>query len=182
VTIRIRERLPEQLHHPFGRRVGGDAEMQDAAAAVIDHEETVQQSEAHRRDGEEVDGSDGLAVVVQKRELVPGCVFGTGLPSRQIAGDRALRNDEAELEQLAVDSRSAPGRIVARRWPGNPEYTPIDSPSAAARANSPEKPKSSTMPAYYRFRPYHDQRLARIESRRVRAMLRDVTCVDSEGE
>ena len=71
-------------------------------------------------------GSDGFAVIMEKGHPVPRCVFRTRLPSRQTARDGALRNDETELQEPAVDLRSAPCEILSRhRWTVSKGSPPI---------------------------------------------------------
>jgi hypothetical protein len=57
------EGLPELLDHPSSRRCVGDAEVQDAAASVVDREPAVDEAKRHRRHDEEVHPGDGVAVV-----------------------------------------------------------------------------------------------------------------------
>ena len=46
----------------------GDVEVQDPAAPVLDDEKTVEQPECQCRHGEEVEGDDHLAVILEKRK------------------------------------------------------------------------------------------------------------------
>jgi len=70
--IAIRSRLcksfSQLLHDPLGRWMGRDIEVQNPAASVLDDEETVQHTERRGRHGEEIEGDDGLTVVVKKCE------------------------------------------------------------------------------------------------------------------
>ena len=65
---RLRKGFAKLLHDPICGRMSRDVEMQDSTAFVLDDEETVQHSETRGRNGEEVEGDDGLAVVVKKCE------------------------------------------------------------------------------------------------------------------
>jgi hypothetical protein len=56
--------------------------MQDSTPFVLDDEETVQHSEARRRNGEEVEGDEGLAVVVKE------CKPFLAAPPRRCVRDR----------------------------------------------------------------------------------------------
>jgi hypothetical protein len=51
-----------------------DVEMQDPTAFVLDDGETVQHAEGRARNSEEIEGDDGLAVVVKKCQPLLGCV------------------------------------------------------------------------------------------------------------
>jgi hypothetical protein len=95
----------------------------------------------------------------QGEPMVRG-VAGPGLPPRQIARHRSFGDREAELDHLAVDSRSAPCRILARHSPHDLEHVAVDLPSAAARAQSPEEPESRAMPADDSLGPNHNERVA----------------------
>ena len=70
------EGLAELLHDPICRGMLRDVEMQDPTAFVLDDEESVQHAEGRGRNGEEVKGDDGLAVVVKKGKPFLGCVTG----------------------------------------------------------------------------------------------------------
>ena len=63
-----RQRLPELLYNPLARRMRGGVEVENAATMMLDYEEAVQHTETQRGHGEEVEGGDHLAVVVQKRQ------------------------------------------------------------------------------------------------------------------
>ena len=46
--------------------MAGHVEVEDLAASMLHHEEAVEQLEGHRRHGEEVEGDDHLAVILEK--------------------------------------------------------------------------------------------------------------------
>lgn len=60
--------LPQLLRDPLRRRVLGQVEVPDLSASAFDDEEAAQQLKCHRRDSEEVKGSDHLAVIVEKSQ------------------------------------------------------------------------------------------------------------------
>ena len=60
------ERLAQLLDDPRRRRVTGDVEMQDLPSPMLDDEEAVQQLERHRGHGEEVEGNDHLAMILEE--------------------------------------------------------------------------------------------------------------------
>jgi len=60
------ERLPQLLHNPSAFRVFGHIEMKDPSPAVLDDEETIQDSESKGRDGEEVHGRNYFTVIAQE--------------------------------------------------------------------------------------------------------------------
>ena len=60
------ERLAHLLDDPRRRRVTGDVEMQDLPSPMLDDEEALQQLERHRGHGEEVEGNDHLAMILEE--------------------------------------------------------------------------------------------------------------------
>jgi hypothetical protein len=111
ISSRLRKGFAKLLHDPICGRMLRDVEMQDSPPFVLDDEETVQHSEARARNGEEVEGDDGLAVVMKKCEPFFGCVAST-LRSRQIACDGSLRQHKAEFLQFSVGPRCAPVGVL----------------------------------------------------------------------
>jgi len=85
----LHKRLSQLLHDPIGRRMLRNVEMQDAAAPVLDDEETVQHSEGRTRHGEKVAGNDRFAVVVKKRQAFLRRIP-PALDPPQVARDRPL--------------------------------------------------------------------------------------------
>ena len=63
---------------------------------MLDHEEAVQQFEGHRRHGEEVEGHNYFAVIVEKRQP-PFPRIAPPMDASQIASDGPLGNHEAEF-------------------------------------------------------------------------------------
>jgi hypothetical protein len=108
---RLRKGFAKLLHDPICGRMPRDVEMQDPTAFVLDDEEIVQHSEARGRHDEEVEGDDGLSMVVKKCKPFLGCVAPT-LRFRQIARDGPLGQHKAELLQFSVDPRCAPTCIL----------------------------------------------------------------------
>ena len=68
IGIRFRKRPSPLLHHPVGRRVSCDVEVQDPAPSMLDHEKAVQHSERRRRHGKQVQADDGFALIAKKRK------------------------------------------------------------------------------------------------------------------
>src|ERR1035437_2949172 len=112
---------------------------------MLDHEETVQQLERHRRHREEIERGDHLPVIVQEGEP-PLSRVATPADPPKIPGYTPFRKHETELLKFAVDPRGAPLWVLlcqasdqntnlltdlrsAGAWPGSP--TPI-APEAGA--------------------------------------------------
>src|SRR5882724_5176242 len=108
------EGLPQLLHDPLRTRTSSDVEVQDPAAPMLDDKEAVQQLERQRRHGEEIESDDNLSVILQKRRP-PFTRVASALNSTQIPGDGPLRDNEAELQHLAVDFAGSPVRILLRQ-------------------------------------------------------------------
>ncbi|HYL16723.1 MAG TPA: hypothetical protein VEV41_27050, partial [Terriglobales bacterium] len=72
---------------------------------VANNEEAVQQLERGRRDGEEIHGCDGVAMIANKGLPAPGQSWISGR-SLHPAGDASLGCIEAKHEQFAVDAGS----------------------------------------------------------------------------
>src|SRR5262245_29835959 len=86
-----------------------DANVQNPTAVVRQHQEDVQDLEADRRDGEEVDGYRGGEVILEERAPRLRRWF----PTAHVLADAALTDVDAEFEQLAMDAWCAPERILA---------------------------------------------------------------------
>ena len=82
--------------------MGSDVEVQDPPASVLDDEKAVQQFECHGWHGEEVEGSDYLAMVLEKAQPTLARVA-PATNSPKIPGHTSFRDDEAELLQFSVD-------------------------------------------------------------------------------
>src|SRR5262249_54732472 len=101
----------ELLHNPLGARVPSDVEVQDLSTPMLDDEETVQHLERDRRDGEEVECEDCLAMILEKRQPALGWIT-SAANSPQITGYRPFRGDEAEFLKFSVDLRRSPIRVL----------------------------------------------------------------------
>jgi hypothetical protein len=106
-----REGLSQLLHDPHARRVLGDVEMQDLPSVMTDNEEAVEHAECNRWNREEIHRGNRFAMIVQKREPSLGWFRISWRPADP-AGDGSLRDIETQHEQLAVDARRSPGRVL----------------------------------------------------------------------
>ena len=61
-----RKRLSQLLYDPLARRMCRDAEVQNAAAAVLNHEQAIEYAERECGNGKEVKGRDHLAMVAEE--------------------------------------------------------------------------------------------------------------------
>ena len=104
-----RKGLTELLRGLLRRGVSRDAEVEDPAALVGQHQEYVQDLEPDGRHGEEVDRDHGLEVILE--EGAPG-LRGRPPVAHQVFAHAGLADVDAELEQFPVNARSAPERIL----------------------------------------------------------------------
>src|SRR5579862_6405352 len=87
-----------------------DVEMQDPAPSMLDHKETIQELKTPRGHCKEIHSDDHFAMIGEEGEPASGGIAAAPRMS-QIPGHGALRDPEADLQELAMDLRSAPGRI-----------------------------------------------------------------------
>jgi hypothetical protein len=72
-----------------------DVEVQDAPAIMANNEEAVEKTEGDRRNGEEIHGGDGFAMIAEKSQPPPARFWISGR-SLHPAGDASLRYIKAE--------------------------------------------------------------------------------------
>src|SRR5438128_10314135 len=94
---------------PFRGRMGCDVEPDKVSAGQPDDNKDIEQIEANGRNNEQVHGGDVRRVVTQ--ESVPS-LRGRSTSLDHVLHDAGLSDLEAELEQLAMDARRSPQRIV----------------------------------------------------------------------
>src|SRR5437773_5892870 len=104
----VREGVHDLLGRPGGGGMLGDVEVEDAPALVGEHNEDEEHPQASSRDREEIDGDQIPDMIGQERSPA---LRGRRAPLWEQAGDGALGHDDAELQELTMDSRSAPERI-----------------------------------------------------------------------
>lgn len=118
-----RQSLAQLLDNPVGGRIFGAVEVQNSSSAVFNDKERVESSKVQRGNRKEVEGSDDLAVVVQKRQPSFRLALVISAPdASKVARNRGLGNAEAELEQFAVNARSSPAWIVCFHAPNEFVY------------------------------------------------------------
>ena len=67
----FRKCLAQLLENPIGSRMRGHIKVQDSAAPVLDDEQTVHQAKGGRWHGEEVEGDNRLAMILEERQPIP---------------------------------------------------------------------------------------------------------------
>ena len=108
-----RQSLPELLHNPIAGWMCGAVEMQNSSPPVFDDEEAIKCLKRQRRDREEIERDDDLAMVVQEGEP-PFCLapVRAALQAVEVSRNSRFGNLESELEQFAMNTRRAPCWII----------------------------------------------------------------------
>src|SRR5882762_10863142 len=155
------KRFPELLNDPQARGVLRDIEVQDPPTVVTDHEEAVEDAKRDRWNSEEIHRRNGFPVIAKKREPAfgwPGIPRGSFHPTR----NRSFRDIETEHENLAVNARCSPRRILDDHSEDQLAHflrslSSPDRPAGADFGNQlPVQPESSEMPPDHRFRSDDD--------------------------
>ena len=97
VGRRVWPGLSQLLHDPETVRISRHVQAQNSAAVVADDEETIQDPEGERRNGKEVHGRNGLAVVAKKAKPALANIRASGCPP-QPTRDGGFGYLEAEFE------------------------------------------------------------------------------------
>ena len=145
--------MADLVGRPRDRRVPGHVDMQDLASVMGQHDE------CKRWDHEEVD-RDELADVI-RQEGAPG-LGRRGPTTHHVVPNRGFSDRDAELEQLAVGARGAPGRVGAAHLADEFLNGARDAgPPGPTRPTlpAPVEPKASSMPAEDRVGLDDDERV-----------------------
>src|SRR5258705_4894400 len=97
--------LSDLLCRPRSGRGDAHVEVHDLAAVMKQDHEHVEHAKRHRGHNEEVDGDEISDVVLEEGSPGPRGRFRA---TRHEPTNRALRNVETELEDLAMDARRSP--------------------------------------------------------------------------
>ena len=123
----------------------------DEVSTIQPHDdEAIEQIEANGRDNEQVHGGDIWSMIAQ--ESAPSLAWRP--PSLDhVLGDARLRDLKPELEQLAVDARRPPKRVLNTHLPDQRTEVGLDlrSSSQWARLLAPVAAKAGPMPTHERL-------------------------------
>src|ERR671918_3071218 len=154
----VREGVDELLGRPGGGGMRGDVEVDYAPAVMGKHNENEQDTEANGGHGEEVDRDEVADVIGEER---PPGLRGLGTTLGHEAGDGALGDVDAELEELAVDARRTPQGIRCGHLPDECGDLGADGWAAGSgptRRAGPVLAEASPLPSEDGIRRYDNQR------------------------
>jgi hypothetical protein len=101
----VREGVHDLLGGPVRGGVIGHVEVDDAPPMMSEHDEDEEHAQARSGHSEETNRDEVLDMIGQER---PPGLRGQEAPLRHEPGDGALGHVDAELEELAMDSRGCP--------------------------------------------------------------------------
>src|ERR1700758_126324 len=151
------EGLAQLLSGPLRGRVPGHVAVENAPTVMGQNQKDVKHLETEGGHGEEVDGDQLGAVIVQ--EGPPG-LRGRPATAYDVFADAAFAEVETEFEQLAVDAGCTPTGILPAHLAdqvSNLAGDPRPSGLAAPHLPGPEPAEAGTMPCHDRFGLYDDQ-------------------------
>ena len=135
-----------------------DVEMQDPALSMLDHKETIQELKTQRGHSKEIHGDDRFAMIGEESEPAFGWIAAAPRAS-QISGYGALRDLAADLQELAMDLRRSPGRILHCQPTnqGSELLAHFWSAAGWARSPFPEQAEACPVPTDHSLRFHDDQ-------------------------
>src|SRR6266480_4781868 len=127
--------------------MGCDVDPDKVSAGQPDEDKDIEQIEANGRNNEQVHGGDVRCVVTH--EGAPS-LRGRAASLDHVLRDAGLSDLEAELEQLAMDARRSPQRIVNAHPPDQSAQFRVDLGPASKGAGfpTPVMAKAGPMPTH----------------------------------
>ena len=154
-----RECLRDLARNPFRGRMRCDVDPDEVSAGQSHDDEDIEQIEANGRGNEQVHGGDVRCVVTQEGAPSLG---GRSRSLDHVLRDAGLSDLEAELQQLAMDTRRAPQRILSAHPPDQ---------RAQVRIDFGRPPRERDFHRQYRRKPARCQRM-RVSGRTIVMALR----------
>src|ERR1700751_3933478 len=147
-----RERLGDLARDPLRGWVCRHAKRHPKSSSVAHNDKTIQNLECDRRQDKEVDRRDTVDVIAEKR--LPA-LRRWPQAAAHVPSDRRLRDLEAELEQLSMNTRRAPKCVRAAHLANERAQLSryLRSANTVAGSPAPKRPKPSTVPANDSLRP-----------------------------
>ena len=146
-----RRRVPRKgfanlLRYPIRGRMCRDAEMDDLAALVVEHDEPEQEAERGRGDHETVNRRQAISVI--SKECPPRLRGRRGVTDH-VFRDGGLGDGKAKLQKLPMNPRRTPQRVLPRHPSDQIADLPRHGRSArfsAPRLPCPEKSEPPAVP------------------------------------
>src|SRR5215831_13414346 len=129
-----RECLCDLACNPFRGRMWCDVDPDKVSALQSNDDEDIEQVEANGRGNEQIHGGDVRRMVTQEGAPSRGR---RSAPLDHILRDAGLSDLKAELEQLAMDARRSPQRIVDAHPPDQRAQARVDLRPASKGAGLP---------------------------------------------
>jgi hypothetical protein len=156
------KRFPQLLDRPQARWMFRDVEVQNPSSVVGNDEEAMEHAEGDRRNREEVHCGDRFPMITQKGEPTLRWLR-ISRRSFHPAGDRSLRDIKTQHEQLAMDARRSPGRILGHdsedQLANFLRSLPSSNLPPDLRDQPPIRLKTVPVPTDHCFRRDHNERL-----------------------
>lgn len=127
--------LPGQ---PACRRVVGDAEMKNGSPMMAEHDQRIEAPERDRRYAQHVDRHNVAGMVAQESRPV---LVRPAVSRQHVSRNGRLRDAIAKLDQLAMNARRPPERIVGADLADEADQIGVDARPAATRPGFPSPPE-----------------------------------------
>jgi len=151
------------LYNPKCIGISRQIEMQDRTPVVADDEKAVQNTKRERWDGEEIHRRNDLAMVSEERQPSLRRIW-ISRSSPDPPRDAPFREIETQLDQLAVNARCSPGRILGSHTEDQRPDLFTDTLPSSYLADSgdprPTQTKPRSMPVHDGPRSDQDERLS----------------------
>ena len=145
-AVSHRKGFANLLRYPIRGRMCRDAEMDDLAALVVEHDEPEQEAERGRGDHETVDRRQAIGVI--SKECPPRLRGRRGVTDH-VFRDGGLGDGKAKLQKLPMNPRRTPQRVLPRHPSDQIADLPRHGRSArfsAPRLPCPEKSEPPAVP------------------------------------
>src|SRR5437588_1007420 len=153
-------RLDQLTPHPGGSRAGGHVDMHQLTPTMGDEDQHVQRLEGQGGLGEQVGRPQVVSMVAQ--EGAPGLARCARWSTPAVAPNRAIADDDAQLEQPASDPFGTPESVLAGH--GHDEVPDLEAEvwpaTSGAGLPTPEQTPALPMPTHHRVRRDEAQVLA----------------------
>ncbi len=142
------ERLGDLESQPFRRRMPGHLNPQQLPSTVANDQEGKQPLKCHRRNDAQVDRSNRMGVIVQKRLPALGR---RSSAARHVFRNRRLGDLKTQHQQFAVDPGRAPQRVLPAHPPDQVPQAPVNPgpPHPLSRPPAPIGSETCSLPSQH---------------------------------